>query len=121
MPAGSPNLSPNPTASSKPARDRASPHQSPRVAHRDHDVFLRREILHQKMKLKNEADEFVALMRKLVIGQIRDRFRFDRNPADIGLIEQTENVEQRAFAAAGGTDNSVDATGLEIERDARSA
>jgi hypothetical protein len=35
----------------------------PELAHRNHHVFLRSEILHQKMELKNEADELTAFVR----------------------------------------------------------
>ena len=49
----------------------------PKLAHRDHHIFLRREILHQEMELKNEADEFASLMRQLIIAQVRNRLRFD--------------------------------------------
>ena len=38
-----------------------------------------------------------------------------------GQIEQTKNVEQRAFAAAGRTDNGVDASGLDLQRHAAQA
>src|SRR5437899_4809066 len=49
----------------------------PKFAHRNHYVLLRSEILHQKMELKNEADELAALVRQLVIAQLRHRLRFD--------------------------------------------
>ena len=73
MTAGLRNLSPKPTASSKPAaRSRISPSESrPKLAHRDHHVLLRGEILHQKMELKNEADELAPFVRQLVIAQLR--------------------------------------------------
>ena len=70
------------------------------------------------MKLKNEPDEFIAFLRERIVAQIRDRFRFDRNRTGIGWIEQTENIKQRALAAAGRPDDRMDAARLEIERDA---
>src|SRR5881227_45482 len=45
------------------------------------------------------------------------RLRFNRNSPRIRRIEETENIEQRALAAARWADNSVDAAWLEIERD----
>src|SRR5207302_7247282 len=39
----------------------------PQLARRDHHVLLRSEILHQKMKLKNEADELAPSQRQFVI------------------------------------------------------
>src|SRR6266508_1132860 len=85
-------------------------------SHRDHHVFLLRENFHQKMKLKNEADEHAPLMCQLVIAQMRYRLRFDRHLAGIGRIEQAENIQQRAFAAARRSDDGVDTPGLDLQR-----
>src|SRR5438093_4679086 len=49
----------------------------PKLAHRDHHVFLRGEILPQKMESKNEADELAAFIREFVIAQLGDWLRFD--------------------------------------------
>src|SRR5882724_3584370 len=49
----------------------------PQFAHRNHHVLLRGEILHQKMELKNEANELAALVRQLVIAQLSHRLRFN--------------------------------------------
>src|SRR5258705_2239943 len=49
----------------------------PQLAHRNHYVFLRSEILHQKMELENEADELAPLIRELVITQLGRWLRFD--------------------------------------------
>src|SRR5437870_6406680 len=49
----------------------------PKLAHWNHHVLLRSEILHQKMELENEADELAALVRQLVIAQLRHRLRFN--------------------------------------------
>src|SRR6266566_4729597 len=70
------------------------------------------------MELKYESDELAAFMCELVIAQMQHWLRFDRHSARIGRIEQTQNIEQRALAAARRADNSVDAARLEIERDA---
>src|SRR6266496_3093000 len=67
----------------------------PQFAHRNHHVLLRGEILHQKMELKNEADELAPLVRQLVIAQLSHRLRFDRNASGVGQVEQPEDVEQR--------------------------
>ena len=47
---------------------------------------------------------------------MRDGFILDRDPSGIRVIEQTENIKQRAFAAAGRTDHGVDRAALELER-----
>ena len=39
-------------------------------AHRDHDVFLRGEILEQEMELEDEAEELVPFLRELIVGQV---------------------------------------------------
>ena len=38
-----------------------------KFTHRDHHIFLRSEVLHQEMELKDEADEFVPLLRELIV------------------------------------------------------
>ena len=38
-----------------------------KLTHRDHHIFLRSEVLHQEMELKDEADEFVPLLRELIV------------------------------------------------------
>ena len=82
--------------------------EAAKPSHRNHDVFLCGEILHEKMKLKDKSEQLVALPRQNVIGQMRNDFGFDRDFAAIGMIEQTENVKQRTFAAAGWPDDRVD-------------
>src|SRR5215470_15712645 len=82
------------------------------LAHRDHHVFLRSKILHQKMELENEPNELAPFICQLVIAEVRHRLRFDEDVAGIWRIEQPKNVEQRAFAAARWTHNGVDASGL---------
>ena len=39
-------------------------------SHRDHDVFLGGEILHEKVELEDESEQLVALPRKIVIRQV---------------------------------------------------
>jgi hypothetical protein len=41
----------------------------------------------------------------------------DRDAAGVGEIEQTKNVEQRAFPTARRADNGMDASGLDLQRD----
>ena len=68
------------------------------------------------MKLKNESEEFVPLLRQHVVGQMRNLLRFDRDRAAVGVIEQAKDVEERTLAAAGRTDNRVDGATLELQR-----
>ena len=70
------------------------------------------------MELKNESNELVAFPRQLVIAQMRHGFRFDRDRTAIGMIEQAEDIKQRAFAAARWADHRVHGAGLEIQRNA---
>ena len=48
-------------------------------------------------------------------GRLETSFGFDRDFAAIGMIEQTEDVKQRALAAAGWTDDRVHRSRLERE------
>src|SRR5215813_7061488 len=68
------------------------------------------------MELKDEADELVPLLCEFIIAQVRHRFRFDRHSPGVRCIEQTKNIEQRAFATARGADHSMNASSLDIER-----
>src|SRR5262245_65510953 len=65
-----------------------------KLAHGDHHIFLRGEILHQEMELKDEADESVALLREIVVAQVGYRFGFNRNTACVRCIQQAKNIEQ---------------------------
>src|ERR1044072_4098955 len=87
-----------------------------KFTHGYHDIFLRGEVLHQEMELKDEADELVALLRKLVIAQVGHCFGFDRNTSHVRRTQQGEGVEQRTVAAALRTDYGVNASSLDRER-----
>src|SRR5215211_3310803 len=87
-----------------------------KLTHGNHYIFLRGEVLHQKMELKDEADEFVPLLRELIVAQVGYRFGFDRNTPGVRCIEQTENVEQRTFATARRADHGVNASSLDLKR-----
>src|SRR5215469_4924022 len=41
-----------------------------KFTHGDHHIFLRGEVLHQEMELKDEADEFVSLLREFIVAQV---------------------------------------------------
>ena len=70
------------------------------VEQRQFDVFKRIQDWHQVVKLKDEADEFVSLLREFIVAQMRHRFGFDRNTPSVRCIEETENIQQRTFATA---------------------
>ena len=67
------------------------------------------------MELKNEADELVPSICQFVIAQVQHRLQFDRYLARIRQIEQAQNVQQRALAAAGRADDRVNAACLNVE------
>src|SRR5262249_25024545 len=85
-----------------------------KLTHRDHHIFLRGEVLHQEMELKNEANELVPLLGELIVAQVRHRFGFDRNAPVIGCIKQTKDVEQRTFATARRADHGMNASNLDL-------
>jgi hypothetical protein len=68
------------------------------------------------MELKNEANEFVPLLRELIVAKMGHRFGFDGNTPSVRCIEQTENIEQRTFATPRRADHGVNASGLDFER-----
>src|SRR5581483_2491602 len=49
----------------------------PQLAHRNHHVFLRCEILHQKVELENEADKLAPSESELVVAQLGNWLRFN--------------------------------------------
>src|SRR3954466_1834877 len=77
------------------------------LAHRDHHVLDRGEVLHQKVKLKDESDEFIATTGQLFVGKMRHRLGIDGNMAAVRMIEQAENVKEGAFAAARWADDGM--------------
>src|SRR5436190_18754632 len=87
-----------------------------KLTHWDHHIFLRSEVLHQEMELKDEADEFVPLLRELIVAEMGHRFGFDGNTPGVRCIEQTENIEQRAFATPRRADHGVNASSLDLKR-----
>src|SRR2546423_12425278 len=86
--------------------------------HGDHDVFLRGKIFEEKMELKDESKELVSFSGQRVVDEMRDGFVLDRDPTAIRLIEQAEDVKQRALAAAGWADHGMDGPALELQRHA---
>src|SRR5690349_24980225 len=70
------------------------------------------------MELKDEADEFVPLLREFVVAQMGNRFCFYGNTPCVRCIQQTKNIQQRTFATPGRTDHGVHASSLDLERDA---
>jgi len=86
--------------------------------HRDHDVFLRGKIFEEKMELEDESQELVSSSSQRVIDKMRDGFVLDCDPAAVRLIEQAEDVKERALPAAGRADDGVDGAALELERHA---
>src|ERR1700737_978971 len=68
------------------------------------------------MELENEADQFVASAGKFFIAQVRNRGGRDIDRTGVRFVEQAENVKERAFAAAGWTDHSVQTASFDIER-----
>src|ERR1700730_4150578 len=70
------------------------------------------------MELKNKTDQFVATFCQLLVAQMRNRGRGDFDRTGIWFVEQTKNVEERAFAAAGRADHCMHTSGFEIERNA---
>src|ERR1051326_1049409 len=70
------------------------------------------------MELKNETEELLSAARQFFIAQMQNRCRTDLDRAGIRFIQQTEDVEEGALAAARRTDHCVQAAGGDVDRDA---
>src|SRR5204862_5618784 len=68
------------------------------------------------MELEDESEKLISSFGQGVIDQVRDGFVFDRDPSAVGLIEQSQDIEQSTLAAAGGSDNRVHGAAFELER-----
>ena len=68
------------------------------------------------MELEDEPEKLIPFFSQGVIDQVRDAFVLDRDRAAVGLIEQTEDVEECAFAAAGRADDCMHGAALQLER-----
>src|SRR4029078_3627339 len=71
------------------------------VQQRNLDVVEHRQIGDEMKALEDEAELLVAHLRELAIAVAVDVLSFERQPAVRRTIEQTDQVQQRALAAAG--------------------
>ena len=69
------------------------------------------------MKLKNESQKLIPFLSQSVISQVGDGLILDRDRAAVGMIEQSQDVKQSAFAATGWTDDCVHRAAFELQRD----
>ena len=69
------------------------------------------------MKLKDEPQELIPFLSQGVISQVGNGLVLDRDPAAVGVIEQSQDVKQRTLAAAGGADDRVHRAAFELQRD----
>src|SRR5678815_3893532 len=68
------------------------------------------------MELKDEADKFTSLLRKLIVAQVGYCFGFDLNTPGVRCIQQTENIQQRTLAAPRRADHGVNTSSLDVKR-----
>src|SRR5207247_1898120 len=78
----------------------------------------RRELEHQEVKLENESDVRATCRGPREVVGVRHRLSVDFDLAFVRLVEEAEEVEQRALAAPGRPDNRVDLAAMRLERDA---
>ena len=69
------------------------------------------------MELEDEPEKLIPFPIQRLIDEVGHSLIFDRDPTAVGVIEQSEDVEQSAFAATGWADDRVDGPALELERD----
>lgn len=103
-------------------RPRAGSHlrltQAPELAHGHHDIVERGEFQHEKVKLKNKADMFAPRRRAIEVAAIRHQLITDPDRAVIGLVEETEQVEERALATTRRAHDRRHMTSPRLKRDA---
>ena len=87
-------------------------------AHGHHDVFQRRELEHQKVKLKHETDVLTPGRRARQVVRVRHFTAVDLDLAAIRLVQQAQQIKQRRFAATRRAHDRVDLTTARFERDA---
>ena len=59
------------------------------------------------MKLKDESEKLISFSSQLVIGNVVDPLTLDPQVSGIRLVEQTQDIEQGALAAARRSDDGV--------------
>ena len=59
------------------------------------------------MELEDESQERVALLREFVVGQTRHGLSADGKVSGVGLVEQSQDVQQRTLAAPRRPDDGV--------------
>ena len=69
------------------------------------DIFIRCQIREQIKLLKNETDFFAAYLTQLILSTVIDIFAVKDEVAAVLNIEAANNIHQRGFTAAGGTED----------------
>ena len=88
------------------------------LAHGHHHILKRGELLHQEVKLEDKADVHAAGGGALGVAAVRHEPAVDPDVALVLPVEQAQQVEQRALAAAGRTDHGANPAAMGLERDA---
>ncbi|GDY18699.1 hypothetical protein LBMAG56_00440 [Verrucomicrobiota bacterium] len=83
----------------------------------DEDVFQHGALRQEMVGLKDEADLLVADARELEVVEAGEVFAVEEELARGGAVECADDVEERAFAAAGRTDDGDALAAGEVERD----
>ena len=100
------------------SRDHLGLTQAPELAHGHHDIVERGEFQHEKVKLKNKADMFAPRRRAVEVAAIRHQLITNPDRAVIGLVEETEQVEERALATTRRAHDRRHMTSPRLKRDA---
>src|SRR5262245_490634 len=70
------------------------------------------------VELEDEAEGLVAQPVALLGGQVVDAVAFEKDGAVVGPIERADEVQERAFAGAGGADDAKELTVRDFEIEA---
>jgi len=84
----------------------------------DHDIFKGRKLRQEVVELEDEADMTIAEGSEHVGCLVKDVDAVDQYRAFVGRIEGSQEVEQRAFAGAGSTDDGDHLTSFHGDIDA---
>ena len=82
------------------------------------DVFKRREVGHQVVKLEDEADVRSPVIRQLGTAQAGDLLAADGNGAAGGLVHAAQQVQNRGLARTAGAQHHGQLALLHLETDA---
>src|SRR6266853_451705 len=81
----------------------------------EHDVFKRREIWHEMKLLENETDFLGAIAGQLALAELADLHAIHHHTPSGGVVEASENIDQRRFAGPRWPHDGNPLAGLDLK------